>query len=254
MAGSGHHVAKGRSKSKPIKEQPMSVKVIVSYDGTANEDDAIALGRLLARAGAEVSLAYVRHTHEPDSNRETLAEHEAQELMRRGAELFGDASARTHVVTDRSTPEGLRALAEREGGDVIVFCSDSHTAPGHIAVGNSAQRLLEGGRTAIAIAPVGLARAAGGAQLRRIVAVGDADGGARVTAGALARAVGGSVEPVADDDTDLLVIDSRPEADPGQVSLSSSAEHLIDVARSSVLVLPRGATLQFEGAPAAISA
>ena len=33
----------------------MSVKVIVSYDGTANEDDAIALGRLLSRAGAEAS-------------------------------------------------------------------------------------------------------------------------------------------------------------------------------------------------------
>jgi len=31
----------------------MSTKVIVSYDGTANEDDAIALGRLFANAGAE---------------------------------------------------------------------------------------------------------------------------------------------------------------------------------------------------------
>ena len=50
----------------------MSTKVIVSYDGTANEDDAIALGRVFARAGADVSLAYVRHTHEPDSERESL--------------------------------------------------------------------------------------------------------------------------------------------------------------------------------------
>ena len=41
-------------------------KVIVSYDGTANEDDAIALGRILGDAGAEVSLAYVRHTPEAD--------------------------------------------------------------------------------------------------------------------------------------------------------------------------------------------
>ena len=59
----------------------MSVKIIVSYDGTRNEDDAIALGRLFAGAGAEVALAYVRHTHEPDRNRETLVEHEARELL-----------------------------------------------------------------------------------------------------------------------------------------------------------------------------
>jgi nucleotide-binding universal stress UspA family protein len=233
----------------------MSVKIIVSYDGTQNEDDAIALGRLFAGAGAEVSLAYVRHTHEPDSNRETLAQHEAQELLQRGAELFGGTSAvGVHVVTDRSTPEGLRTLAEQEGADAIVFCSDSHTASGHIAVGNSAQRLLEGGQFAVAVAPAGLAQAADRATLKRIVAVGDADGGARATAQALARVVGGSVEPVANDSTDLLVVDSRPEAEPGRVSLSSSAAHLIDIARSSVLVVPRGVTLAFGRTPAAAAA
>src|ERR1700757_4093579 len=131
----------------------MSAKVIVSYDGTANEDDAIALGRIFASAGAEVSLAYVRHTHEPDAARESLAPSQAGPLLDSGAELFGDPGVGRHVVTDRSTPEGLRALAVREGADVIVFCSDSHTADGHIAIGNSAERLLEGGPTAIAIAP-----------------------------------------------------------------------------------------------------
>ena len=224
----------------------MSAKIIVSYDGTANEDDAIALGRLFAGAGAEVSLAYVRHTHEPDRNRETLAQHEAQELLRRGAALFGAPEAESlarHVVTDRSTPQGLRALAEREGADVIVFCSDSHTAKGHIAVGNSAQRLLEGGHTAIAIAPAGLAREGERARLRRIVAVGDGNGGARATA-----------EALAGEDTDLLVFDSRAGAAPGEIWLSSSAVHLMEVARSSVLVVPRGATLPFARTPAPLSA
>src|SRR5205085_4398840 len=92
------------------QEPAMSVKVIVSYDGTANEDDAIALGRQFAEAGAEVSLAYVRHTHEPERDRETLVQHEAQELLARGAALFDPAdpgSVKRHVVTDRSTPEGL---------------------------------------------------------------------------------------------------------------------------------------------------
>src|SRR5271169_2252144 len=135
----------------------MSAKIIVSYDGTANEDDAIALGRILHRAGAEVSLAYVRHAQELDGDRETLAQHEAEALLERGAALFGSPDVARHVVTDRSTPEGLAKLAESQGADAIVFCSDSHTAKGHIAVGNSAERLLEGGRTAIAIAPAGLA-------------------------------------------------------------------------------------------------
>jgi len=235
----------------------MSVKIIVSYDGTRNEDDAIALGRLFAGAGAEVALAYVRHTHEPDRNRETLVEHEARELLDRGAELYGGPQASSlarHVVTDRSTPQGLRALADEEGADMIVFCSDSHTASGHIAVGNSAERLLEGGHTAIAIAPAGLARAGTEARLQRIVAVGDREGGARVTAEALADALGATVQPVAGEGSDLLVFDSRADAPPGEISLSSAAAHLMEGARSSVLVVPRGVRLPFGRARQPISA
>jgi nucleotide-binding universal stress UspA family protein len=233
----------------------MSVKVIVSYDGTANEDDAIALGRLFAEAGAAVALAYVRHTHEPDRNRETLVQHEAEALLERGAALFEwpqGSRPEVRVVTDRSTPEGLRALAERESAHVIVFCSDSHTAKGHIAVGNSAERLLEGGSTAVAIAPAGLART--DARLQHIVAVGDGEGGARVTAEALANAAGATVEPVANEATDLLVVDSRHDAPAGRISLSSSSAHLMEIATGSVLVVPRGVSLPFAREPAPISA
>ncbi len=222
----------------------MSAKIIVSYDGTANEDDAIALGRLFGGAGAEVSLAYVRHTQEPDTNLEAVAQNQAHGLLEGGSELLGDANAGLHVVTDRSTPAGLKALAERVAADVIVFCSDSHTAKGHVSVGNSAERLLEGGTTAIAIAPADLADEPD-ASIRRIVAIGDADGGAAETAATLASALGGSVEPVANEDTDLLVIDSRPEVEAGRVSISSSAAHLIEIATCPVLVLPRGARLPF---------
>jgi len=221
----------------------MPTKIIVSYDGTANEDDAIALGRLFASAGAQVGLAYVRHAPEPDSDREAIAQAEAQEVLDRGVELLGDPGAPRHVVIDRSTPEGLRTLAAKEGAGVIVFCSDSHTAKGHVAVGNSAERLLEGGSAAVAIAPVDLAERHGA--IRQIVAIGDADGGARQTAESLASAFGASIVPVVNDETDLLVIDSRPEAQQGIVSISSSAAHLIEVATCPVLVVPRGVSLQF---------
>lgn len=231
----------------------MPAKIIVSYDGTANEDDAIALGRLFAGAGADVALAYVRHTQEPDRDRETLAQHEAQELLERGGALFGGPVGK-HVVTDRSTPEGLGALAEERGADAIVFCSDSHTAKGHVSIGNSAERLLEGGKTAIAIAPAGLAEAGANASVKRIVAVGDGGGGAQATAEALANALGASVAPVANDDSDLLVIDSRPEAEAGRISISASAAHLVEIATCSVLVVPRGVTPPFGRAVAAVSA
>ncbi len=81
-------------------------------------------------------------------------------------------------------------------------------------------------------------------------------GGAQATAQALASALGAEVVPVADDEADLLVIDSRPDAERGRVSISSSAAHLIEIATCPVLVLPSGVSLLADlrsvgGAPAA---
>jgi nucleotide-binding universal stress UspA family protein len=222
--------------------------IIVSYDGTANENDAIAYGSLLARAGAEVHLGYVRHSEQ------LVGDEEANELLARGTALFGGRLAGAHTVTNRSTPEGLAGLAKQIGAEVVVFCSDSHTAPGHISIDNSAQRLLEGGPVAVAIAPAGLADVANSG-VQRIVAVGEAGGddSAQATAQALAGALGAEVVPVADETTDLLVIDSRRDATPGRVSLSSSASHLIEIATCPVLVTPRGTALSF-GQSVALSA
>jgi nucleotide-binding universal stress UspA family protein len=198
----------------------MSANIIISYDGTNNEDDAVALGRLFASAGATVSLAYVRHAPEAETSREILAQHEAETLLGRGAELLGDADAQRHVITDRSTPEGLSKLAVQTEAEVIVFCSDSHTAKGHIAVGNSAQRLLNGGAVAVAIAPAGYAQAVD-SQLARGVAVAG-DGSAQTTAEALASALGTDLV-TSEQDAGLLVVGSRPEADEGRVSLSAAS-------------------------------
>lgn len=226
----------------------MSTKVIVSYDGTNNEDDAVALGRVLHRAGAEVALAYVRHTQESEPGREVLAQHEAETLLRRGVELLGAGDVPCHVVSDRSTPEGLRALAECEGAEVIVFCSDSHTAPGHVSVGNSAQRLLDGGRFAIAVASAGLADSE--PRVARIATTEDpTDPSAQQTAHRLADALDADVVPaVKGHGGDILVVGSRPEAGQGQVALSAAAQNLIEGDARAVLVVPRGAALAFGAA------
>jgi nucleotide-binding universal stress UspA family protein len=232
----------------------MSTKIIVSYDGTNNEDDAIALGRLLHAAGAEVALAYVRHTQEHEPEREVLAQHEAETLLERGAALLGAPDVERHVVADRSTPEGLRALAERLEVDGIVFCSDSHTAPRHVTVGNSAQRLLDGGRFAIGIASVGLAQQVNAGVKRIAVTEDPTDQSARQTGQALADALGADVVSAAKGHgADLLVVGSRPEAGQGQVALSAAAQNLIEDDAGAVLVVPRGVALAF-GAPVALGA
>jgi Amt family ammonium transporter len=47
----------------PTTSQPMATTVIVSYDGTDNDRDALArFARVFARAGAALELAYVRHS------------------------------------------------------------------------------------------------------------------------------------------------------------------------------------------------
>ena len=47
----------------------MGASVILSYDGTQNDDDALALGKMLARAALPLALAYVRHSREFDPRR-----------------------------------------------------------------------------------------------------------------------------------------------------------------------------------------
>ncbi len=226
----------------------MSANIIISYDGTNNEDDAVALGRLFANAGADVSLAYVRHAPEAETSREILAQHEAETLLGRGAELLGNSDAQRYVITDRSTPEGLSTLAKQIDADVIVFCSDSHTAKGHIAVGNSAQRLLNGGSTAVAIAPAGYAQS-GAAQVQKIGVVGD--GSAQTTAAGLARSLQAELGASGEQNVSLLVVGSRPDAQEGTVSLSAASENLIEIATAPVLVVPHGKAISFDGAPVA---
>ena len=147
----------------------------------------------------------------------------------------------------------MSKLADEIGADAIVFCSDSHTAKGHIGPGNSSTRLLDGGPKAIAIAPADLADESD-FQIKNIVAVPDGGGGAEATAQALAGALGANLAPVANEETDLMVFDSRPVAAPGRVLVSSSAMHLIEIATCPVLVLPRDVTLAFGRSPAPAAA
>jgi nucleotide-binding universal stress UspA family protein len=223
----------------------MATKIIVSYDGTNNDRDALALGRVLARGGASLALAYVRHAQEAESGRERDAEQEAEALLASGAGVLGQADIPRHVVVSASTPAGLRDLALAEGADLIVFGSEYRTAPGHVDPQASARRLLDGGPVALALAPSAFAER-GDYEVRTIAAIGeDGDPCALETAEGLAAIVGGSVAERATGTADLVVVGSKPGTVTGRVTISAAAEYLIELARCPVLVIPRGVTVRF---------
>lgn len=222
----------------------MSAGLIVSYDGTANDDDALALGKMLAPAGFTPVLAYVRHTREFDPRREELAEHDAQQRLERGAALLGDPGAQREVLLAASTGEGLGQLAERAGASLVVFGSDYRTAPGHSQPGTSAQHLLDGGAVSVAVAAAGL-RTQLNDRIRLIAvpAAGPRNEDARQTASALAEKLGGKLEESPAGPVDLVVVGSQPEAPAGRVVVGGDVRAELDRARSSVLVVPAGAPL-----------
>jgi len=223
----------------------MATKVIVSYDGTDNDRDALALGRLLADAGASVALAYVRHAHAADPAREEVERHEAQHRLERGAAELNRPDTQLHVVMSASTSNGLRALADREHADVVVFGSEYRTARGHVAPSASAQRMLDGGSVAIAVAPVGL-RDRIDARITSVASSSvSADDSAIETARSIAAATGADLVAQTAGDLGLLVVGSRPEAAVGRVLVSAAAGRVIENATSPVLVVPRSKMLHF---------
>jgi nucleotide-binding universal stress UspA family protein len=221
----------------------MATKIIVSYDGTDNDRDALELGHLLAGRQASLELAYVRHAHEVERGRERLAEAEARALLERGAEAVAQPDLPRHVVLSASTPEGLRELALAEGANVIVFGSEYRTARGHVDPQASARRLLDGGPVAIAVAPAGFADRDGFA-VRTVAAVAEeGDPCALETAEGLAAQFGATV--VSGGEPDFLVVGSKPGTVTGRVTISAAAEYVIELTRAPVLVLPRGVAVAF---------
>jgi hypothetical protein len=218
--------------------------VIVSYDGTREDRDALALGHLFAEAGAEVSVAYVRHAAEQDLEREAQEQREAERLLAIAASELDGVAVAQHVIVNPSTAEGLAALAMELGAEVIGFGSSYGTPSGHVQVPHTAEALLEHGLAcSLALAPAGL----GGASEPsvRTIAVHDEDQDevAPAIVDGLARALGAAVSD--DDHADLLVVTSRSDAPSGQLLLSGATLEELQNATCPVLALARAASLSF---------
>ena len=223
----------------------MSPAIIVSYDGTPNDEDALALGRALGATGAKLELAYVRHSTEFDSGREALAQHDAERRLEHGAAWLEQPDIARHVVLSASTGEGLARLAEDEQAGMIVFGSDYRTPPGRVEPGTSAQHLLEGGPVAVAVAPAGVRASADLAINAIAVAASDGDGAASATAQALAGKLGAEVVGLGSGEPDLIVVGSQSTGPRGRIALSGSTRSQLADARSAVLVVPHDKPVEF---------
>jgi nucleotide-binding universal stress UspA family protein len=219
----------------------MAPRAIISYDDTPGDHDALMLGRILADAGASLTLAYVRHCTSDDCSQEELEEHQAEMLLARGADRLADLDVNTRVVISASTPDGLRRLIEVGRADIVVFGSDYRTPPGRVAPQHTTQSLLECGPAAVAIAPAEYF----GGRIHRIGVMAIAgDDSTLATARALADSFGATLTRD-ERQVDLLVVGSRLEAPHGHVLLSAQAQNEIESATCPVLVVPRGVTIDF---------
>jgi nucleotide-binding universal stress UspA family protein len=223
----------------------MAPHAIVSYDDTPNDRDALMLGRTLRDAGASLTLAYVRHAVHRCPDDEALSHREAHTLLERGAGWLEEPDIPRRVVVNASTGEGLAWLAAAEQADMIVFGSEYRTRRGHVSIGRSAQSLVEGGLSALALAPADYA-VAGEPEIRTVgVLRGTADEAAIETAFSIADRLDATVVD-RDRGVDLLVVGSRPEARAGRVMLTSHAANALDEATSPVLIVARGVPVHFE--------
>jgi nucleotide-binding universal stress UspA family protein len=126
--------------------------ILIGVDSTARSEDAVALGRRLARAGtADVVVATVTSSERPNRD-------EAHLTVRRMSGLLVGIEPeriRTAVVAADSPARGLHQLAETESATLVVVGSTHTGRLGRVRPGSTGERLLRGSPCAVAVAPHG---------------------------------------------------------------------------------------------------
>ncbi len=132
----------------------MKMKVIVGFDGSAQSRDALALADAIVRqTDAELHVAAVLWVDDPDDHRDRCAR-----LFSEAREELGSQRFVEHPIRDVSAPKALHELAVAESADLVVLGSTHWGAAGRVVLGSVAERLLQGGPCAVAVAPMGFHR------------------------------------------------------------------------------------------------
>ena len=164
--------------------EPGSGPVVVGVDGSQRSVEALALADLLGPAlGRPVVIAYVHPVSRPSpwsrvrhpygKLSSLFSENEYERLVRDVAESTFDQirehlpsvpERRLQLVSDESPAAGRHALAEREGGALIVIGSSHRSNIGSTLVGGTASGCCSGASAPVAVAPTGYTAAGRGMQ------------------------------------------------------------------------------------------
>lgn len=240
-------------------------RIVIGFDGSSRGDDALALGRTLARAagdGAEVIVAAVykavlpRDSHGSESNYQGRLRFEAGELLDRARAAcpeLGDEAFET--VRAGSPAAGLHRLAQERAADVIVVGSSHRAGIGRIFAGSATEQVLSGAPAAVAVAPPGYARTAddGVHALERIAVAYDGAPEARHAlreGAALARATDATLVPISVVDTTVPVAMAFGYEQMIEAARERAHADLTDAA-ATVADAPALELIEREGEPAA---
>ena len=164
-------------------------KIIIGYDGSAQAEDAIALGRVLAEGtgarpivvAAATWPVYLLGPHDLDR----AVHAQLDSVLEVAADRLRGLEPQTEAVHSRSVAAELMAAADREDAAAIVIGSSHHGVAGRIALGSVGTSLIHGAPCAITVAPSGLAE-----QEPQLLKVGVAFDGSEEASSALETGIG----------------------------------------------------------------
>lgn len=148
----------------------MTRTIVVGYDGSEHADDALTLGRLLARVADAQLLVACAYPHDPLG--ESAAGRSVGEELRADAEQtlekaraylerVGDGSAELRAVAGPSPSGVLHELAEQTGAEAIVVGATHHGRRLRLLTGSTPQAVLDHAPCPVAVAPSGFRDAVG---------------------------------------------------------------------------------------------
>ena len=182
--------------------------IVVGFDGSDHAVDALALGRLLARATGAELLVVCAYPDDPLGESATAVEiagemrTDAEAHLSRAREIVAGAGERAELraVAGASPSHVLHDLAEELGARAIVVGPTHHGTVLRRITGSTPEHVLDHAPCPVAVAPDGFAaREAGTGALRRVAVAydgGDEAGHALAAAAELARAAGARVRLV----------------------------------------------------------
>jgi nucleotide-binding universal stress UspA family protein len=168
----------------------MSQKVLIGYDGSAEGEDALRLGRRLsellgARPLVATVISHPREKIDPDEFDKAVAEFCAPLFAKARERLDGLDLLEQSTVND-SPAAGIYELTDWQKPNAIVIGSSRHGSTGRVQVGTVGGSLLSGAHSTVAVAPRGYAENHGSRGGRIGVAVdGSSESWRAVTAASL---------------------------------------------------------------------